>query len=427
MHLPRMLPIRQNLPNVPAIQIDGAIANAFAGLRSLVPVGGRVAIGVGSRGISNIDRIVKGVVDQVLAAGATPFIVPAMGSHGGAVASGQQQILADYGITEESMGVTIDSSMEVRQVGVTDDGVPVYCALSALQADGILLVNRIKPHTDFVGTLGSGLLKMCVIGLGKRTGAAAMHLAATQYGYERVIRAMAGVVIRNAPVLGGIGILENIDHQTAKLVGVRRDEMEVAENKLLEEARRLLPVLPFRIVDLLIIDWMGKNISGSGMDPNVIFRSVHGYSSLLAVPEGTTTHIHRIFVRDLTPQSHGNAVGIGMADLTTNRLIEKTDRQITNINSLTSLTPQAAKLPIAVESDREALECLLKMLPVEDFHQARVVRIRSTLDLAEMLISESLLDDGIDPSGWTVLGPAEEIQFDINGNLTGSRLDEPTA
>ena len=377
-------------------------------------------MGVGSRGITHLREIVAAVLGQLRAAGAQTFIIPAMGSHGGATPEGQREVLASYGITEDAMGVAIRDSLEVRQVGTTSDGVSVVCSTEALAADGIVLINRIKPHTDFFGTLGSGLLKMCVIGLGKRAGATAMHLAATQFGYERVIRAMARVLMQNAPVLGGLAILENQFHETARLLAIPREEMETAEDALLVEARAFMPLLPFEEIDLLIIDRIGKNISGAGMDPNVINRSVHGYDSLPARGDRPAPFIRRIFVRGLTPETHGNAIGIGMADATTARLVREMDMRVTQINSLTALTPQSAKLPISFDTDREAIERMLASLPLPDSRTAKIVRIADTLSLAEMEISESLWDEVRARPQLTALGEPREISFDAAGNLPDS-------
>jgi hypothetical protein len=417
--LPRLLRIRQNFAPTPSLDLRATLAAEFGKLRGRIPPGARIAVGVGSRGITHLAEIVAAVLDQLRAAGAQPFIIPAMGSHGGATPEGQCEVLASYGVTEEAMSVPIRASLEVRQVGATADGVSVLASTEALAADGIVLVNRIKPHTDFFGALGSGLLKMCVIGLGKRTGATAMHLAATQFGYERVIRAMAGVLLQNTPVLGGVAILENQFHDTARLIVIPREDMETAEDALLAEARALMPLLPFDEMDLLIVDRIGKNISGAGMDPNVINRSIHGYDSLPLRGDRPAPFIRRIFVRGLTPETHGNAIGIGMADATTARLVREMDPRATSINSLTALTPQSAKLPIAFDNDREAIERMLASLPLPGPRAARIVRIADTLSLAEMEISEPLWNEVRDRPGLTVLGEAREVAFDAEGNLSG--------
>ena len=391
----------------------------LAKLRPRILPGARIAVGVGSRGITHLAAIVAAVLAEIRRAGAEPFIIPAMGSHGGATPEGQREVLASYGITEAAMGVPILASLEVQQVGATGDGVPVFCSTDALAADGIVLVNRIKPHTDFFGALGSGLVKMSVIGLGKRTGATAMHQAAMHLGYERVIRSMASVLLQNAPVLGGVAILENQFHDTARLLVVPREEIESAEDALLVEARGLMPLLPFEEIDLLIVDRIGKNISGAGMDPNVTGRSIHGYSSLLAREDRPAPFIRRIFVRGLTPETHGNAIGIGMADFTTTRLVRAMDERATFINSLTAMTPQSAKVPVHFDTDREALDRALDSLALPDRRTARLVRIADTLSLAEMEISESLAPELQRHPHLTALDEPHDFFFDADGNLPG--------
>ncbi len=418
MKLPKVLRVRQNYAIGPKVDVQSTLKAEMQKFASRIRPGDRIAVGVGSRGITNLPLIVETVLEELHRYGAKPFIIPAMGSHGGATAQGQRDVLATYGITENSMRVPILDSMEVAQFGTSSDGIPAYCSTEARAADGILLINRIKPHTDFFGTLGSGLTKMCVIGLGKRTGATAMHLAAMQFGHERVIRNLAKVVIQNAPVLGGIAIVENQFHDTAKIVAVPVDELEAVENALLVEAKSLMPRLPFEELDLLIVDQIGKNISGAGMDPNVINRSVHGYDSLPARGDRTSPFIRRIYVRDLTSETHGNAIGIGMADAVTSRLVASMDMPVTNINALTALTPQSAKIPIAFETDRAAIEQMLASLPISHLSDAKVVRVLDTLSVAEMEISASLWNEHSSDGQLIALTELREFGFDIAGNLT---------
>lgn len=413
-----MLRVRQNFPRPAPLDLRASIASEFARLRPLLRPGARIAVGVGSRGITNLSAIVGAVVEQLRTAGAEPFVIPAMGSHGGATPEGQRAVLATYGITEQSMGVPIRPSLDVRQVGLTPQGAPAFCSVEALNADGIIVVNRIKPHTDFYGTLGSGLLKMLVIGVGKHAGALAMHRAASRIGHERAIRDIAHKLIAQAPVLGGIAILENQFHETARIVAVPRAEMEKAEEALLEEARALMPLLPFDEIDLLIVDWLGKNVSGSGMDPNVTNRWVQGYIGGLMRENRPAPFVRRIFVRNVTPESHGNAIGIGLADVTTTRLVEAMDTRVTNINALTSLTPQTAKIPIAFDTDREAIERTLGTLALEDpARQALIVRIESTLSVVEMEISEALWRIAKSRPGLSALSESREMEFGADGNL----------
>ncbi len=417
MELPRIIRVQQKFAATPHVEIKPTLAFELRKLRSKIQPNAKIAVGVGSRGITHLFEIVSAVLAELHSFGAKPFIIPAMGSHGGATPEGQLEVLESYGITEKSMGVPILASLEVREVGRTSDQVPVYCSSEALEADGILLINRVKPHTDFFGTLGSGLIKMCVIGLGKRIGATRMHLAATQFGYEKVIRSMANVLIKNVPVLGGVAILENQLHETARIVVVSREEMETVENELLVEAKSLMPSLPFEEIDLLIIDRIGKNISGAGMDPNIVNRSVHGYNSLPMRGEHTAPFIRRIFVRGLSPETHGNAIGIGMADVTTTRFVREMDANKTNINSLTALTPQSAKIPIAFDTDREAIERMLLSLPLDLSQEARIVRIADTLSVAEMDISEPLWEEVKGRPSLIPTSELEDVFFNADQNL----------
>jgi len=416
--LPRFLRVRQNFPRPASLDLQATLAAEFAKLRPRIKPGGRIAVGVGSRGITDLKVIVGEVLTLLRAAGAEPFIFPAMGSHGGATPGGQREILASYDLTEESMCTPIKASLEVKQVGVTADGKPVWCAVEPLAADGIVFINRVKPHTDFYGDIGSGLLKMAVVGLGKRAGAAAMHLAASELGHERAIRTMAGVLIRETPLLGGFAILENQFHETARIIVLTRDEMEKSEDALLVEARALMPLLPFDEIDLLIVDRLGKNISGTGMDPNVIMRSIDGYSSHLRRDGRPAPFIRRIFARELTPETHGNAIGIGLADFTTTRLMRAMDPRITFINSLTALTPQSAKLPVYFDTDREVIDRSLASLPLADTAAAKIVRIADTLAVAEMAISEPLWTEAKARPNITVLDEPHAAVFDGAGNLT---------
>jgi hypothetical protein len=416
--LPRILRVRQDFARSAPLHIHKTLDLEFARLLPRIEFGANIAIGVGSRGITNLAEIVSSVVERLRDAGAKPFLIPAMGSHGGATPEGQLELLASYGITEQTMHAPIRASLETKQIGESAEGVSVFCSTEALSADGIILINRVKPHTDFFSTtLGSGLIKMSVIGLGKRDGAAAMHRAAMRLGYEPVIRGMARIVLQKAPVLGGLAIIENQFHETARLQYVPANELETAEVALLAESRALMPLLPFEEIDLLIIDRIGKNISGAGMDPNVIGRSIHGYSSMLGRDDRPAPFIRRIYVRGLTPETHGNAIGIGMADVTTTELARETDARITSINCLTALTPQGAKIPIQCDTDREAIDLMLESLAIPDTSAARVVRIADTLTLAEMEVSEPLWKEAGSKAKLSVVSDACEMAFDASGNL----------
>jgi hypothetical protein len=415
--LPQMACVQQIYPPSRPLDIRTTVGGEFAKVIARVRPGAKIAVGVGSRGIANLATIVESVLEVLKSAGAIPFIFPAMGSHGGATPEGQRDILASYGITEVAMGVPIRASLEVQEIGATSEGTPVFCSIEALTAEGIVLINRIKPHTDFTGTLGSGIIKMCVVGLGKREGAAAMHAAAARSGHEHVIRKIAEVMIRTAPILCGLAILENQLHETASLIVLPREEIESSEGQLLLEARQLMARLPFEEIDLLIVDRLGKNISGAGMDPNVTGRWVDGYSSLLARGARSAPFIRRIFVRDLTAETHGNAIGIGLADLTTLRLVRAINHRFTYINALTSLAPQCAKIPIHFETDREAIEMAMNSLGMSDWQAARIVRIPDTLSLVGMQVSESLFHGLGQRADLSPIGGLEDMRFDETGML----------
>ncbi len=416
MQLPQMIRARQLFQRSAPVDLHQTLATELSKLLPRIRPGARIAVAVGSRGITNLSMIVSSVVELLKAAGAHPFLIPAMGSHGGATPEGQSQILADYGITEPAAGAPVISSLDVRQIGTSADGVPAFCSVDALESDGVVLINRIKPHTDFTGMLGSGLLKMAVIGLGKHRGAAEMHVAATRIGHERAIRNLASVILREAPVLGGVAILENQFHETARVAVLMADEMPEGEAPLLDQARDLMPRLPFDEIDLLIVDRIGKNISGAGLDPNVTGRWVDGYSSDLMRGGRKGPFIRRIFVRDLTPETHGNAIGIGLADITTSRLVRAMDHRATYINALTALTPQCAKVPIQFETDRECIERALASLALQS-EAPRVVHIANTLELEHLSVSEALRP-ALEANGkLEALGSAEAMAFDAEQNL----------
>lgn len=414
---PKMIRVQQNYPAPVKLDIDAVLTKEFAAVHSRIKPGARIAIAVGSRGISNLQAIIAAVIKNVKAAGGQPFIIPAMGSHGGATAEGQIEVLGTYHITEAAMGVPIRASMEVKQVGVSEHGVPCFCSVEAANADGVIIVNRIKPHTDFAGDLGSGVMKMAVIGLGKQKGANTMHMAATRIGYEPAIRGIARVIIRETPVLCGVGILENQHHDTGKLAVMPREQIEEMENKLIVEARQMMPLLPFEEIDLLIIDRMGKNISGCGMDPNVIGRSVYGYVSSIARQGTFTPYIRRIFVRDLTEETHGNAIGLGLADMTTTRLVKGMDHRFTYINALTAVQPQVAKIPIHFDTDREALQQSIASLAITDGRAPMIVRILDTLSVAHFEASEAMLPLIQARPELKILDAAREMEFGAEGNL----------
>jgi hypothetical protein len=403
-----LAPVRQRFPEPPPADVSAGLSGLQA------PRGARIAVGVGSRGIAGLAEVVRAVVARLRELGARPFLVPAMGSHGGATPEGQRAILEGYGVGEAASGAPVRASMETRVVGETEDGVPVHFSVEALDSDGVLVVNRVKPHTDFGGPLGSGLLKMLAIGLGKQAGASACHRALARLGHERVIRTAARVVLAKVPVLGGVALVEDARHRLVRVEAVPAARLEAREPELLAEARRLMGRLPFEEVDLLVVDRIGKDVSGAGMDPNVIGRGVHGYSSRLTEKPPV---VRRILVLDLTPVTHGNAIGIGMADFTTSRVVRAFDRESSYMNALTALSIQAIKIPPHFETDREALDQALASLALPDPARARVVRIRDTLALETVEVSEVLLEEARGRADLEILRGPAPVRFDAEGRL----------
>lgn len=418
-HFPTMFELMQSYPESPRLEIPGLLEKQFSetGVLAGITPGMRIAVGVGSRGITNLAEIVKTVLGILSGAGAKPFIVPAMGSHGGATPEGQESVLAEYGITRKTMAVPFETSMEVRSIGKTSSGREVVFSVAALQADGIIAINRIKPHTDFYGQLGSGLQKMLTIGFGKHVGAANAHGASSRIGHEVVIRENAKVILDTLPVLCGVAILEDQHHQTADIQVIKAADIAAQEDGLLAKSRSLMPHLPFEEIDLLIVDRIGKEISGTGMDTNVIGRGVLGYNASL-VPDGSfKPQIFRIFVRDLTEATHGNGIGIGLADFTTSRAVKALNLQSMYVNALTSLGLATAKLPIYFETDREAIETAVTSLVLPSPEKLRIVRISNTLNLDRMLVSEAAAEQAQTHAGVTLVGTAQEMGFDGMGNL----------
>ena len=414
MALPNMTRIRQQFEAPVLADLPAAIHAELARIdaASIISPGETVAITAGSRGVANVDIAVKATVDYLKTLGAKPFVVPAMGSHGGATPEGQRSVLEHYGITEETVGAPVKATMEVVELGKTADGLPVFFDRYAAEADHVVPLNRIKAHTDFNGSIESGLMKMLVIGLGKQQGANLYHRAFFQYSFEHVIRAVGGFILDTGKIAFGLGLIENAHEETAKAVAVPAAQLLQTERELLIEAKSLMGRLPFDELDLLIVDWTGKNISGTGMDTNVIGRMMQNFE-----PEPAKPAILRIFVRDLTEESDGNATGIGLADFTTTRLVDQIDRHSTYMNGITALGPQKSKIPFYYDTDREAIEVALDTIGLTEPEDARVIRIESTLRLTELDVSEVLLEDAQLHSRLEVIGETKPFAFDAAGNL----------
>jgi hypothetical protein len=407
---PKMLEMRQTYPPAQQLDFPRLLREQFARatVRDKIAPGMSIALGVGSRGIANLRDIVKATLRVLIEAGARPFLVPAMGSHGGATPEGQAKILAEYGVTAENMGVPVETSMEVSKIGTALDGLEVVFSAAALKADGVVVLNRVKPHTDFRGPLGSGIQKMLTIGFGKQVGAANAHRAAARLGHEIVIREFSKVILGSVRVLCGVAVVVEV---------LLPENLARNEERLLERARLLMARLPFDEIDLLIVDHIGKEISGSGMDTNVIGRDITGYSASLSPDSRVTPRIFRIFVRDLSPATNGNGIGIGLADFTTTRAVQALDLRSLYVNALTSIGLQPAKIPIHFATDRSAIYEALASLASSAPERLRVVRIADTLSLDRFLVSESCAELGKARPGVTTAGSAREMEFDDDGNL----------
>lgn len=415
MGYPSLLRIRQHFERPRVADVPMAVATSLEqlDLRRRIRPGHSVALTAGSRGIANIPVILAATADFLRGLGARPFVVPAMGSHGGGTAEGQRQILESYGITEAFLGVPIRASMEVVQVGTTPEGYPAYLDRHAREADHIGVVARVKPHTGFHGPIESGLLKMMMIGLGKHVGALAYHRILLDHPYDRVVRSVARTFLANAPVAFGLAVVENAYDETALLEAVGPEQFEPREEALLAEARRLLPRLPLRQADLLVIDEIGKDVSGSGMDTNVVGRK----RAFRGQPDGAGQPSYRlIFVRGLTEHTHGNAFGIGLADFTTTRLVRAMNYRATVINCLTAGHPEGAFTPVHFNSDREVLDAALAIIGQRGPEEARVLRIRNTLSVDELEVSEACLAEPAQTK-FTPAGPPRPLTFDAAGNL----------
>lgn len=409
--LPDMIPLRLHFPGESLPDVAGAMRQALRELRleERIKPGMRVGIPAGSRGIRQIPLLLRTVVEHVRGLQAHPLVVTAMGSHGGGTPEGQLQVLESLGITEAAVGAPVVGSVEADVVGQTADGLPVYFDRYLLGCDALVVVNRVKPHTSFHGPLESGLVKMLVVGCGKPAGARQFHsLGAARLSAR--LRECGEVLLSRVMVAGGIAVLENGREETAALVPVRPAEFIAEEERLLVRARALLPRLPVDRLDLLVVDQMGKDISGTGMDTNVI-----GRIGIRGVPD-TGPDIGRIVVLDLSPGSHGNANGVGLADIVTQRLVAKIDLAATYLNTLTATFVERAKIPIALESDRDAIEAALRTLGAPA--APRIIRIKNTLELERILVSPVVAAEMADRPEIQVAGGPRPWPFDDRGNLS---------
>jgi hypothetical protein len=414
MNFPEMYRIRQIFDAPKVADIEEILSRELESIqvKSIIKEGARIAITAGSRGIANIDRILRHLVRILKENSAEPFLIPAMGSHGGGTAEGQAEILKSLNITEESVGAPVVSSMDVVEIGTSRFGFPVLVDKQAAEADGIIVMNRIKPHTEFEGPIESGLMKMMAIGMGKHKGCFQVHKQTVQYGYRDVIPEIGGVILDKLPILFGIGIVENIYDKTALIRAIPSSGFMEEEEKLLFEAKRLMARLPFDKIDVLVVDEMGKNISGTGMDTNVIGRIM-----FIGEKEPEDPKITRIVVLDLTAEAHGNAVGVGLADYTTQRLIDKTDQAVTAINCITAMSPEKGRLPIALKTDKEAVEAALDTIGAIDPEKARLVHIKNTLEIGELDVSGAFLKEVGGRKDLKLIKELGTMSFESDGSL----------
>jgi len=414
MDFPRLLLVRQNFPDRGIREVRPAVLNELVDspFGSRTKPGARVAIGVGSRGISNISTITRAVVDFWKSKGARPFIFPAMGSHGAATAEGQADVLAHYGIIEATMGCPVISSLDVVPVGRTPEGIEAFMDRNAYESDGVMLVGRVKWHTDFAGNIESGLFKMMAIGLGKFAGAQRYHTYAFKLGLEQVIRSIGRQVLGSGKILGGLAILEDANHNTAQVTAVPVEAMEQREEELLRLVKSWMGRIPMDL-DVLILDEIGKNISGAGMDTKVVNRGVYGQYN----PWPDAPRIERIFIRGLSDLSYGNGVGLGMADVITDRLLNKIDWNPTWINSLTASTPAAIRTPVHFATDRECIERIAPTVGRIDLKEVTYGWIRNSLELGLVALSENLRGQIERDPNLEILGASRPMEFDASGNL----------
>lgn len=427
MDFSRLLFVRQHFPDKKLPDVREAVLRQLteSQFASKLKPGSRVAIGVGSRGISNIATIVRAAVDYWKAAGMHPFLFPAMGSHGAATAEGQADVLAHYGIHEATMGCPVVSQLEVVSLGSTADGIEAFMDKTAYESDGVMLVGRVKWHTDFAGKIESGLFKMMAIGLGKFAGARRYHTYAYKLGLENVIRTVGRQVLKSGKILGGLAILEDANHNTGQVTAVPVEAMEKWEEELLALARTWMGRIPFDL-DILILDEISKTVSGAGMDTKVVNRSVQGQYN----PWDTAPSFERIFVRGISEHSYGNGVGLGMADVIHDRLLEQIDWNPTQINSLTASTPAAIRTPAHFATDRLCLEKMAPTVGKLDMSEVTFGWIRNSLEINVLALTENLLPKIKKDASLEVIGGPLEWPFDSEGNLPAFvpvPVEEPVA
>lgn len=404
--IPRMVKVRQNFHAPQLEDVAAAVRKTLNESNVLTKIneGDSVAVAVGSRGLADLPVLVRETVREIKRAGGHPFIVPAMGSHGGATAEGQTDVLHQLGVTEGAVEAPIKSSMEVVKIGELPNGLPVYIDRNAYEADKIVVINRVKPHTAFRGPVESGLMKMITIGLGKQKGAEAAHAFSFKYMAEHVPE-MAKISLAKAPIIFGLASLENAYDKIAKVIAVPAEDLETAEPELLMEAKSLMPKIHFDEFDVLIVDELGKDISGDGMDPNITGNFATPYAA--GGPD-----IKRTVVLGLTEKTHGNANGIGMADMTTKAAVDEIIWEKGYANALTSTVIEVIKLPMVLETKELAVKAAIKTCNAFDLNKVKAVRIKNTLDIGEIWISESMIEEAKQNSQLKIISDLEELLLD---------------
>ncbi len=404
----------RRFPGTPVADVGAATAEALAALNleQRIKPGARIVITSGSRGVANIVATTAAVVAEVLRLGGEPIVIPAMGSHGGGTPEGQLAVLTSYGITRQAVGAPVVSQPEVVSLGETDGGVPLFADRLAAESDGLIVINRVKPHTDFTGELESGPNKMLAIGLGKWHSASTCHSWFCEQGYDAILREVGGALWQRLPMLGAVGLVENGHHETVRIGAIRPESPHADEAELLTEARRVFGYLPFSQLDVLLVDRLGKDVSGSGMDPNVTGADgckLHGRRS--------TPFIWRICVRDLTEATHGNATGIGNADYALRRCVDKVDWAATYTNTVAAASPEGARCPVVFDTDQAMLEAAFRTSGPRAAASKRLVWIRDTLRVDDILVSEALLDELRDEAVGAISPYESGLELDDSGFL----------
>ena len=409
--VPKMAKVRQTFDSSQIDDLGSAIRAELdiPKFRELIKTGMEIAVAVGSRGLDRLPELVATTIEFIKEQGATPFIVPSMGSHGGATAEGQIAVLKHLGVTEETAGCEIRSSMEVVKLGELPSGLPVYLDKYASEADGIVVINRVKPHTAFRGRVESGVMKMISIGLGKQKGAEACHQLGFKYMAENVPD-MAEMIMGKRPFLFGVATVENAFDKVAEVAVLGKDEVEEKEIELQKKAKKYLPQLQFDQLDVLVIDEIGKNISGDGMDPNITGRYPTPYAH--GGPDVT-----KMIVLDLTPETEGNANGVGTADFTTQRLVDQMDKEVTYANGLTSTVVAPTKIATTLPNDQMAIQAAIKTANILDFTEVKMVRIKITLEISEIEVSEPLLDYVREHPNMEIISDLYDFEYDEDGNF----------